>query len=358
MRRPIVLLGNPGHRRVLLFQEALAAEGLPPARVVPWRRVIEDPDGLRALGDDLHLRIESFGEDFEVERLLLRRGRHVGAIDVDGIARLRPSRGRILAPRQQFEGFLKVLDDVEAVIAERPSWSVAPSPRAIRTLFDKRVTSRRFAELGVRVPPRIESSTIDELWAVDDDVFVKLSCGSSASCLALFRPRRGDLITTIEVARDGWYNSLNLRRYARKSLIDAVLAFLLAEGSHVERALPKAKIAGRWFDLRVVTIAGEPRFSLVRKSARPITNLHLGGERGDLAEVAWPPGALDGIHESCRRVAADFDALHLGIDVLVEPTLDRHAILEANAFGDFLPGLVHDGRSVYAWEIAALRAQA
>src|SRR5262245_60851985 len=69
------IVGHPGHRRVELFQAALAAAGLPSARVIAWRDLV--PAGAAAdllAGGTGILRIDSFGEDDEVERSLIRRG--------------------------------------------------------------------------------------------------------------------------------------------------------------------------------------------------------------------------------------------------------------------------------------------
>jgi hypothetical protein len=52
-------------------------------------------------------------------------------------------------------------------------------------------------------------------------------------------------------------------------------------------------------------------------------------------------------------VYAAHDCLHIGVDLLLEPGLRLHRIIEANAFGDLLPGLTSAGKSVYTWEIEA-----
>jgi hypothetical protein len=53
----------------------------------------------------------------------------------------------------------------------------------------------------------------------------------------------------------------------------------------VEEWVPKAGIADHTFDLRIVTIAGQPRHTVLRLSKAPMTNLHLGAHRGALQEV-------------------------------------------------------------------------
>ncbi|MGN5637536.1 hypothetical protein AAIO99_36525, partial [Streptomyces sp. AC154] len=61
------VVGNPGHRRVGLFQDAVRAAGLSPARVVTWLDVL---NGAAVFLPGETVRIDSPGEDAEVERLL------------------------------------------------------------------------------------------------------------------------------------------------------------------------------------------------------------------------------------------------------------------------------------------------
>jgi hypothetical protein len=365
---PFLLIGNAENRRVTLFQEALALQGLPPARVVPWVELLAHPGRLADLPDSEALvRIDSAGESWEVEKALLKRG-HPEARD-EVCSRLTPAEvdalaydhGRILCPRQYHFGFLSVLEELASVFAERPRWRVLQSPASIADLFDKRITSRKYAALGVPVPEPLEGVTdaesLRERMREADcrEVFVKLSCGSSASCLAIFRRGRArdTLVTTIEQATTGWYNSLRVRRIEEPARVDEVLAFLLAEGSQVERSIPKARLGGDYFDCRVLMVRGEPAFTVVRQSRIPITNLHLGGWRGDVdaLRAAVPPNELAEALESCRTVARAHDCLHVGIDLMYEEHFTGHRVLEANAFGDLLPNLRRDGLTVYEWEI-------
>jgi hypothetical protein len=190
-------------------------------------------------------------------------------------------------------------------------------------------------------------------------VFVKLTSGSSASGLAVVScGRSGEhAMTTVEQVGESRYNTRRIRRVTGRAL-DRLLTWLLAEGAQVERAIPKARLAGRTFDCRVVVIADEPAFLVVRTATHEITNLHLGGRRGDAdaMRAACPPHTLDAMYESCRRVHAVHRTFHTGVDVLLEPGLEAHRVIEANAFGDFIPGLTRDGLDVYGWQIrAALR---
>jgi len=325
--------------------------------------------------------VDSFGQDFAVEQRLLCRGwddaraAGVSTLSPDAVRSLRTERGRILAPRQHHLGVERVLADLEAVFADKRRWIVLNPPTSVRDLFDKRVTSRAYSALGIPVPRALllpEGTTPEQLRegvraASLRSVYVKLSCGSSASCLGVYEddPAGGSLTTTIELARPGagsiekrMYNSRKLRRYAGRAA-DELLGFLLREGAQVEERVPKARLDGEYFDLRVLVVAGEPAFTVVRQSPQEITNLHLGGHRGDPAHLdrCAPPGVVDAALRSAVRVFDAHRCFHVGVDVLLEEGWTGHRVLEANAFGDLFPGLARDGLSVYEWEIRAAEAR-
>jgi hypothetical protein len=346
-----------------MFQEALAAAGRPPAQVIAWLDLIER--GAAAVLADLDdrpriVRIDSAGEDRAVERALIRRGRAsagAGALADDALAAIPDQTGRILAPRQHHLGFCAVLAELDAALQDRPAWRVLQPPAAIAELFDKRVTSRRYRALGVPVPEAIEDvRTPDELRAAIAargwrSVFVKLASGSSASGIAVLS--RAHAMTTVEEAGGARYNTRRIRRLDEPAEIDRLLGWLLGEGAQIERAIPKARLDGRLFDCRVLVVAGEPAFVVVRTATHPITNLHLGGQRGDAGALraACPPDAWDAAMADCVRIAAAHRTFHLGVDLMFEPGFRGHRILEANAFGDLLPRLARDGVDVYGWQI-------
>jgi len=351
-----------------MFQAALAAQGLPPARELAWLDLAEPGAPERLFADlpaDTILRIDSMGEVDAVERAMLGRGEPaaraegVPAIGARALAKLPYELGRILHPRQAHLGFLAVLAEIEAAI--RPAWRVVQPVSAIVELFDKRVTSRKWRGLGIPVPEAIEDvRDPDDLRArmrANDwqSVFVKMASGSSASCLAVFVQRANGehAMTTVEDTGNARYNTRKLQRVSGRRALDRLLGFLLGEGAQVERAIPKAQRDGRYFDLRVLAIDGEPAFVVMRTAAHVITNLNLGGLRGDLdalratvSDEAWQAAMA-----SCRAVQRASGAFHVGVDVMFEPKLAAHRVIEGNAFGDLLPNLVRDGLDVYGWQI-------
>lgn len=357
-----------------MFQDALVAQGHPPAQVVPWLDVItQGAAALEAFADEPYvLRIDSSGEDDVVERALIKRGEAAArteggpAIDAATLDATPYELGRILHPRQQHLGFLQALDEIAAVIRARPMWRVVQPVAAIADLFDKRVTSRQWSERGIPVPGALPGGEVrdpDDLrarmraagWA---QVFVKVASSSSASCLAIFQhDHRGEqALTTVEDTGSARYNTRKVRRVTSRRALDRLLGFLLAEGAQVERAIPKAKHDDRYFDLRVLTIDGVTAFVVMRTATIPITNLNLGGLRGDVAALREriADDAWEAAMASCIAVQRASGAFHVGVDVMFEPDLRSHRVIEGNAFGDLLPNLSRDGLDVYGWQIHRL----
>jgi hypothetical protein len=387
-----VLVANPLGRRVALFQDALAAAGQPPARVVAWADVLA---GGANLADSVRrgdvVRLESPGRDFEVERAILAAGagepdeedpaahdpagRMFDRADRPRIDALEFDKGRILWPRQWFLGFRAALRTVARQLAHAPPHRLLNDVADVGVMFDKRACHARLSAAGVAVPPALppaHSSVagFDDLLARMSDagwrrVFVKLAHGSSASGVVAYQvgPRGGyQAVTTVEMVRVAGglrlYNSRRLRTYRDPREVKALVDALARHRVHVERWVPKAGIDGRTFDLRVVVVAGRAGHTVVRLSRSPITNLHLLNERSDaggvrrrMGEAAWAAAMA-----TCERAMACFPvSLHGGVDLAVTSEFRRHVVLEVNAFGDLLPGVLHGGLDTYAAQIAAVR---
>lgn len=354
------VVGNPANRRVALFQDAVAAAGLPAARVVPWLEVLRQGVSFRP-GESV--RIDSPGEDPEVERLL----RGVGdATRVEGSARW-------------YERFSAAVREVGQA-AE--GCTLLDDPDELAVLFDKRRCHAALHRAGVPVPPSPTSgaaappvrgwSDVREMMRAHrmPRAFVKLAHGSSASgVLAVETAGPGRVRATTSVERDSegrLFNSLRVRRCTTEREVAAIVDALAPDGLHVERWLPKASQRGRATDLRVVVVGGRATHAVVRTSRSPMTNLHLGGARGDLDEaraaVEAAGGSWAGALEVCERAAACFPrTLCVGVDLLPAVGWRRFAVGEVNAFGDLLPNLTGlpgsgaEGLDTYAAQVAAVQ---
>jgi hypothetical protein len=196
-------------------------------------------------------------------------------------------------------------------------------------------------------------------------VFVKPAHGSSAAGVVALEtaPGRVRATTSAELVRSGrrvaLYNSLRIRRYDTEDEVAALVDALAPDGLHVEEWLPKLTLDGHAVDLRVLVVAGRATHVVARSSRSPMTNLHLGNARGDVSAVraaVGGPGWAEALG-TCVRAAACFPrTLHVGVDLLIGVDRRRFAVGEVNAFGDLLPGVLHEGRDTWAEQMRALVA--
>ncbi|MFG3166161.1 STM4014 family protein [Streptomyces sp. NPDC048200] len=349
-----VVVANGENRRVDLFASAAENAGCGTPRVVEWLDVLRD--GGHDFADDEWVRLDSPGENAEVDRLL--RGTD-DPTRVEGSARW-------------YAGFL---DGVRSLRGGRR----LDDPADLAVLFDKRLCHARLDAADVPVPPSPTSGVHRPVESWSDvrvlmaeaglrRAFVKLAHGSSASgVLAVETSTTGRIRATTSVERTadgGLHNSLRIRRYTDEAEIAAIVDTLAPDGLHIERWLPKASLGDRSADLRVVVVAGRATHAVVRTSRSPLTNLHLGGARGDLAAVRALAGdrwaqALD----ISERAAACFPGtLCVGVDLLPAIGWRRFTVGEVNAFGDLLPRLTGlpgsgaEGLDTYAAQVAAVQS--
>ncbi|NUR57315.1 MAG: STM4014 family protein [Catenulispora sp.] len=338
------VVGNPGNRRVTLFADAVRAAGLAEPRVVPWLAVLRGDYDFEACEV---VRVDSPGEDAEVTRLLRGSAEPVDMYRVEG-------------SRAWYLGFTTALEKLQTAIEEAGAVSLSDH-RQIGTAFDKQACHALLVDVGLPVPEEAQSDG-------SESAFIKIRHGSSASgvvALTVRGPRRR-AVTSAELVRTEQgielYNSLRVRTYMRESDIDDLLGALAPEGLHAERWIPKLQQDGRDCDLRIVTVGGQATHAVLRTSAYPMTNLHLGGRRGDLgrfrAMIGEPRWRT--IVEHAQNTAACFPGVHtLGIDVL--PGADGHDYIgEVNAYGDLLPNLMGlagtagEGVDTYGAQVRAL----
>lgn len=324
------VVGCPGDRRTLGFTTACRAEGLPEPRLITWAGLL---DGTAELSPRGLLRIDSPGSDPDADALLRGPG----------------DPARVGGGARWYAAFTSALDRLRSAAGPGTTWLSDPADIAV--MFDKRRCHARLRAAGVPVPAALpEVTSYAELRSAMAGagwgrVFVKPAHGSSASgvvALQAHGQRVRAVTSAVPGPGGGYVNSLRVAVYEREAEVADLVDALAPDGLHVERWVPKAGLDERTFDLRVVVIGGTPTHVVARTSQVPMTNLHLGGQRGNLAAVRARLGearwrqALD----VCSRAAACFPAsLMVGVDLLVEVGLRQFLVGEVNAFGDLLPGL-------------------
>jgi hypothetical protein len=371
-----VIIGTPGDRRVELFQQALSACGLQSARLVSYLDLLAgNLSFVDMLTPATIVRIESPGKSQQVERALLALGAELADPDDEDyepmsrrmLDALPFEKGQLLPSRQWYLGYRHLL---KGLMPSLNAVRLMNRPEDILLMFDKQACHRFLSQHQIAVP-----SALDPIQSYDQmmselstrrwsRVFIKPAHGSSASGVIAYRFQgaRHQAITTIEMVPDGlgwrFYNTRNIRTYTNPAEIAILVNMLCRQRVHVEQWIPKASVADKVFDCRIVVIAGQACHIVMRMSKSPMTNLHLLNQRGDVDALQEMIGADNwqaALH-TCEQAASLFhDNLYAGVDLLFAAhNYQRHAILEMNAFGDLLPGVLHQSEDTYSAEIAAL----
>ncbi len=337
----------------------------PQVHVVPWTDVVERDGRLEELAaPDVPslLRLESPARDFEVIRRLMQCGERAEG-QPPGEWQPPAAEGWIASPRLIYRGLCRVLEGIEASCEANSQLVPTADPRHVAVLFDKNQTADRLEAAGVPVPPGFRpTGSVDDLMADLKqrrwtETFVKLAYGSCASGIAVVQPLAYWPAADTTVAElDGRFHNTQHIRHVIGADLWRVIEFLLSQHATVQRSIPKLRVDGLNFDVRVVVIRGSIAGTVFRVSPHPMTNLHLGGHRGDedacrrmIPQRQW----LDGL-DCAVEAAGLFDLPAVGVDLAFDRRDCSPCVLEANAFGDFFPNWVNrEERSIHECEIAA-----
>lgn len=357
----MILIGQADHRRTrsLLAAAESRRPGLAAAvDVIDWHEVLRDPDGVvarlraHAWGG---AKIDSPGDSTPLRDALIRHGWRCGGECGPPPAPL--AHGEFAHQSLWFVGFADLLCRLEAA---SPDILWFNAPHDILAMCDKLACQRSLDAIGAQTPtlfgPVEGYAALRERMdaAGTDRAFVKARYGSSAAGVVAYRRNRDGrecAYTSAGLVRENakvrLFNTLRPKRYDDSRDIAALIDAIAMQGAYAEAWVSKPRaVGGAHFDLRVVSVGGEPRQWVARVAAHPMTNLHLGNRRVAIDEV------LD--HETKRRVvravrnaAAAFRcAGSIGFDLI--PTRERIVVIEANAFGDLLPGATAwDGAGTY-----------
>jgi hypothetical protein len=349
----LAVVAGPGCARAEAFSSAARAAGMD-AVVVSYAELLAGR--WEVLMGFERVRLETPGRDPGLRAALLAHG--AAAVEGEGGVALSAGelaagvldRGRLVAPRQAWLGFRRLLRDA----AGQAGLRFTNHPHEIALAFDKPACKAHLAAEGLPVAQHL-GSVVDYpglraamAAAGVSRAFVKLDCGASASGMLALAVRGPQVraFTTVERAGAALYDTRRVRRLETEAEVAAVVEGLAGLGAHAERWLPKASLPGGAADLRVVTVAGAVTHAVTRVSPTPFTNLHLGGQRrpAEALGARVGPRVWADLEATARRVAACFPrSLTLGLDLAVGSDLLRHAVLEVNAFGDWLKGVAPPG---------------
>ncbi|KKO62050.1 hypothetical protein VM94_04121 [Janthinobacterium sp. KBS0711] len=355
----MLLLATSGSKRVRLMQAARAHLRLPPAQVMEWRDWLAQPARLEdALRQPSRLKIEPPGDDPAAHLLLLQAGCRL----LDRPLLSAPAHGELLAMDAWFAGFSNAMQGLARQLAAMPQIRVFNAPAEICLMTDKLACQHHLAAHGIAIPTLLGPvHSYDHLQSLLhehdlDRVYLKPRYGSSASGVVAYRRNKAgrQQATTSAALQQGdgaarLFNVKRMARYETQHDIAALVDALAAQQLYAEAWLNKPRCGDSHYDLRVVTVAGQPAHRVARIGDQMMTNLHLDNLRGEAAGLL-SAADMTALEAAATQAARAFPNSHVtGYDLVV-----RHGqghVLEANAFGDLLPGLLWQGADTYAAQL-------
>ncbi len=359
--RPWVVLGVASSKRTREVHASCERQGWPVPRVVEWAQWLARPQALdAALAAPCVFKIEPPGDDPRVHHRLMCWGSQA-------LGMRQPSvllHGELAGGKAWFEGFRLAMQALADQLTRQPAAVVVNSPADIVAMTDKLECQQRLQAHGIETPRLFGPiGSHEELMLLLDHhgldrVFVKARYGSSAAGVVAFRRnRRGQqqATTTARLVREGpdvrLFNVKRVSRYQRLDEVRQMLDLVCADGAYVEDWIPKPRCGAGHFDLRVLALRGQAAHRVARVSEHAMTNLHLDARR-EAPDRLLPAATIRGIEQIVSRAAAVFGHSQvIGFDVVPHRAGPR--VLEANAFGDLLPGLLWQGRDPHAALVAA-----
>lgn len=351
---------------------------------IDWRELASESDRWqeRLSHKEGIVRIESPGRDPSILIQLLRLGE--AFLNREHCVPPTSIEGWIIPPAMVHAGLKVCFDRLEKALRSHPNLTLEATPADILAAFDKNETSERLSKAGVPVPEFFAPSHVSELLDRNPSndqnnawpsMFVKLchgSCASGIVNLTWSEENRAGVsgsstavpsvngLTTMARRGPHFFNSYELQTLSHEKLEEA-LQFLIEQGATAQRTVPRPMTGDRQWDLRIVVLHAEPIAVIPRLSRLPMTNLHLGGQRGDVEACRASVGRrawLDAL--DCASAAAmQFELPCAGIDVAIDRHTGRPYVLEVNAFGDFFPNWTDaEGRSVHHRELLHLFSHA
>lgn len=355
----LIRVGAAGGGRRDSFVETFQQETGRVAVNLSWRDVVAEPEQLRALlHDQAYVCFDS--PDRDLDSLAALYGLGLADAEDAGMETLTNrqvptlAEGDIGAPAQLAFGMIRAVVRVTAEV-EASGAKASVTATDLGRAFDKTACLKDLVAAGIAVPEVLtEIDGFDALAAAMSAkglarVFVKVRYGSAAAgIVALARQDDAWRARTTAVLTDHGRIRVtsDVQQLTKRQDIERLVNRLAPLGLHVEAWLPKIGIDGLVTDVRIVVVGGEQMYPVLRRGRHPMTNLHIGGQRGPIdalitriGDAAWRDAC-----DSARQAAARFSGSDsVGIDLAVLADGRRHAVLEVNVFGSYIRDLTVNG---------------
>jgi len=249
----------------------------------------------------------------------------------------------VLAWHRLCEEYMSLLQE----IANRCSQEVffLNRPEAILRSLDKVTTKRTLQDLSV-TPVLLEKvESFDHLHSLvsernSSSLFLKPRFGSGAGgVMAIRRHPVKDQWTVYAPLSDSagiLSNIKHIRKITRVEEIRRLVDTICQCGAMAEQWIPKERLEGEHYDLRVVCRSGKVEHIVVRCSNGPITNLHLNNNAKSFATLPLTEDVRQTIYRDSTQAVTQTGLRYGGVDLLIGQGSGQPYIIEVNGQGDHI----------------------
>ena len=364
--RPFLIIGDNNGRRVKTFAGCLEKEGEFPYTVLDWMDLLKNPEILKEyLKKNNIVKIEPPEKNTEIYRKFLEYGYDSERVLFEEKKTGVKNAEIIRAPGIWFDGVKNVFGRIAEIFESHKKTYLMCDIDELLIMMDKKATYEYLSGFGnsFSLPERTKDfQDYDEFFETVKNkaskYFIKLRCGSgSTGVLAYsYNPRLDEekIFTSLNYSEENgkreFFSTYRVKIYTEKNIIKNMINWVIENGAHIEKWLPKLTYEKYSFDTRVFVADKKAGYMLSRLSTSPITNLHLKNIRKESSEFLGKEH-LELLAAASEDVMRIFDkSLYAGIDVLLSNNLKPY-IIDVNPFGDLFHNLIDSRRNVYYMEI-------
>jgi hypothetical protein len=370
MKIKFLVIGDASGRRVNAFVECLKKLNIYSYTIITWLEILQDSSIFHeSLQENTIIKLEPPEKDMEIYRELLKLGQLHKGLTIREINEIDFSYYPIIAPRQWYEGFQNLLEQMERACEDSPHKNIVVMNHFKETLImmDKSKTydflADKINKYEFYLPPKVDASaSYKEFKEIHGDknlkCFIKLRYGSGGTGVLAYKsnPRLGQekLWTSLNFEKIKgekiFYSNNKVNYFDDKDMVRECIDWVLQSGAHIEQWIPKATYKGLSFDTRAFVIHKKAEYLISRLSKNPITNLHLGNKRMDSGDMMSKEN-IAMISRASEDVMKLFNrSLYAGIDVVCS-TGYKPYIIDVNPFGDLFHNLIGTDENLHYIEI-------
>ena len=372
MKNSFLIIGDNKGRRIKTFTDCLKNKGIYNYSVMDWTEVLKDRKELeKNIKKSNIVRIEPPEKNTDIYKLFLDIGAESGEFQKDNVNN-NYNENIIISPKSWFKGVEHTFLVIDKLIKENKDILSMCDLKEALVMMDKSKTYEFLEGKGKNyyLPEKMpEYRNYDEFFEENKNnfikCFIKLRYGSGSTGVIAYsnnpKIKEEKIFTSLNYSKENgnktFFSTYNVKSYTDKKVIRDMVNWVVENGAHIEKWIPKLVHEKKGFDTRVFVLDKKSEYLLSRLSNSPITNLHLKNERKE-SEEFLKKNETDIIKKASEEVMSLFSkSLYSGVDIILANNLKPY-VIDVNPFGDLFHNLTGTDKNVHYREIDKILCKA